>query len=514
MTLRTIKLLSLLGLIGLGLTAGCAVPQPRGEGMYRRVVEPRTNAVYHLYLPVDYVKSNGRHPLYPRFRKWPLVMTFHGMKPYDNAIPQEREWEKQADIYGYVVCAPELETSDSFMEYPLTKEHGYVLRDRDHVLAIMDHVFETTLADPDHVLSTSWSCGGYLAHYFPNRFPERFSCIATRLSNFSQKMMIEETVSRYKDRIPVAVFIGDGDLPACKSESEEAVAWYLARNFRTVRGKMIDSMGHRRIPQTAAAFFAEQIGITPLRPVEAMQTVAQVQMTEYYPPPELVAQVSPPMLLNPVLASNTRPSPTGATPYSEPIRPDNRRPPVAYTSTTAGRNYPFERATRPEPRTPTRTTGTDGITAGDSPRTNAQPARSERYSPPPVATRTPTDSNRSTTPPDETSKPRTVADAGRAKRIGIKVKGPAVGTAPYYLSYSVDVQPNVSQGADFLWKDNDQWMGDEPSGVKILETPGIHRITVLMITRDNIEYRGITTVQVLDRGAAASAGPGGNYAAP
>ncbi|MCA9256708.1 MAG: hypothetical protein KDA33_13760, partial [Phycisphaerales bacterium] len=182
-----------LGIAMLSLSTGCAVPQPRGQGQYKRVKEPRTGAIYHLYLPVDYVKNDGKHPNSPEVRKWPLVMTFHGMKPYDNARPQEREWENEADIYGYVVCAPELRTSDSFMEYPLTKEWGYVRTDRENVIAIMDDVFATTMADPQHVLSTSWSCGGYLAHYFPNRFPHRFSCIATRLSNFSAELLREET---------------------------------------------------------------------------------------------------------------------------------------------------------------------------------------------------------------------------------------------------------------------------------------------------------------------------------
>jgi dienelactone hydrolase len=277
---------------GLGLLEGCVVPQPRGQGKYALLQEPTTKAWYHLYLPVDYVWNDGRHPD-ARQDKWPLVMSFHGMKPYDSASAQEREWEQEADQYGYIVCAPKLQTSDSFMEYPLTKEHDYVLRDRENVMAIMDQVFLTTRADPQRVLSTSWSCGGYLAHYFANRYPERFSCIATRLSNFSSKLMVEETVPQYRDRVPVAIFIGDGDFPACKGESQEAVAWYTARKFR-VRGKMIDHMGHSRIPQTAAAFFAEQLGIGPLHSVEAAKTVGRVQMTDYYAPADMIARYSPP----------------------------------------------------------------------------------------------------------------------------------------------------------------------------------------------------------------------------
>ena len=100
--------------IGLSMLAGCVVPQPRGLGQYTRVQEPTTHAWYHLYLPVDYVKNNGAEAN-PSFQKWPLVMTLHGMKPYDSGLQQEREWEQQADIYGYIVCAPELRTCDSFI---------------------------------------------------------------------------------------------------------------------------------------------------------------------------------------------------------------------------------------------------------------------------------------------------------------------------------------------------------------------------------------------------------------
>jgi poly(3-hydroxybutyrate) depolymerase len=262
-------------------------------GQYTRVQEPSSGAWYHLYLPADYKKGN-QPAAGQESQKWPLVMTFHGMKPYDNARPQIKEWEEQADIYGYIVCAPELQTCDSFMEFPLTREHEYVLEDRRNVIAIMDHVFATTTADPARVLSTSWSSGGYLAHYFANRFPGRFSCVATRLSNFSAKLMAEETVPLYRERIPVAVFIGDGDFSACKRESQEAAAWYQARAFSVVRARTVDNMGHRRIPQTAAAFFAEQLGIDPRRPTDAARTLAALTMTEYFPPSDLINQLSPP----------------------------------------------------------------------------------------------------------------------------------------------------------------------------------------------------------------------------
>ncbi len=623
MRIPRICLLAVVGW-GLAVTTGCAVYQPRGEGLYSHVQEPTTKAWYHLYLPVDYVKNNGRYPG-AKVQRWPLVMTFHGMKPYDNALPQEREWEKQADIYGFIVCAPELRTCDSFMEYPLTREHGYVLDDKRNVIAIMDHLCATTLADPKRVLATSWSCGGYLAHYFPNRFPGRFSCIATRLSNFSAKLMAEETVPLYRDKTPVAIFIGDGDFPACKAESEEAVAWYTARGFRPVRGKMIDNMGHRRIPQTAAAFFAEQMKIEPLHPVEAAQTVAQVQMTDYQPPQVLLAQVSPPIgleLARTAMARRDLSSRKSSTPSTPAVVPPTRfdshlNPPtsptsppgrtVTYASTTAGQQYPFDRkpaydptphseaskpaapagvgspatstaklasaspsergnwlsttkappaakeappnqsapAANPQPRGATKTDGPVASARRDKPAESkpaSKPVAREtkpapRLMSPPAAFVSNTQGRRFTPanagsrsyePANGSRSPASAARAvGRspsgaedptldnvasarpqstvvARRVNVKLGGPAIGTSPHYMAYSADLPSDMAGGADFLWMDNGVWIGDEQRGVKILESPGLHRISVLIVTRDNVEYRGSATVQVLDRGPTAS----------
>ena len=532
-------LLSVMAGLGLGLSAGCAVPQPRGQGLCQYVQEPATKSWYYLYLPVDYIRNGGQHPD-PKVKRWPLVMTFHGMKPYDTAPAQEREWEQQADIYGYIVCAPELWSCDSFMEYPLTKEHSYVLRDKQNVIAIMQHVFASTRADPERVLATSWSCGGYLAHYFPNRFPEKFSCIATRLSNFSSKLMIDETTPRYRDKTWVAIFAGDGDLPACKYESEEGVAWYTARKFRTVRGKMIDNMGHRRIPQVAAAFFAEQLGIEPLRPLEAAQTVAQVQMTDYYPPQELVAKMSPRVpigQLGPAVAMGppSPPTPRGSAPGGLSPRA------ASYESMTAGRDYPLDRTPFYDPTPEQNGARTSTPPSAGAPPTGAgaaraAPAPKSNWLEPPAAKpgvpKTGAPGKGSPTPSPTGGEARIAKGApgpaksgvslggataaytppsnpGRspgsiARRVNVRLSGPAIGTAPHYIAYSVDLPREVLEGADCLWMDNGVWIGDEPRGVKILESPGQHLITVLAVSRENTEYRGTATVYVLDRGPSGS----------
>lgn len=93
---------------------------------------------------------------------------------------------------------------------------------------------------------------------------------------------------------------------------------------------------------------------------------------------------------------------------------------------------------------------------------------------------------------------------GRARRVNVKLAGPAIGTSPHYLAYGVDLPRELTIGADFLWMDNGLWIGDQARGVKILEAPGLHRISVLVVTADGIEYRGAATVMVLDRGQNTS----------
>jgi poly(3-hydroxybutyrate) depolymerase len=89
------------------LLAGCAVPQPRGAGQQFYKKEPQTKRGYWLYLPEDYAQGIRANPN----RRWPVVVTFHGMKPFDRASAQAKEWQYEADNYGLIVLAPELARS-------------------------------------------------------------------------------------------------------------------------------------------------------------------------------------------------------------------------------------------------------------------------------------------------------------------------------------------------------------------------------------------------------------------
>lgn len=242
---------------------GCIVAQPPGNGKVLQLHEPTTGGTYYVYLPEDYVKGN--QPL--TGKRWPLVVTFHGMRPFDDAGSQIREWQQEADRYGFVVLAPKTATSDALRQLPsirLRTVHAGVRRDEALTLAAMDDLCERVDIDPSMVLSTSWSSGGYLAHYMINRHPERFTCIAPRQSNFSSDVLDESQVPKYRD-VKVGIFYTENDFAICQRESQEAAQWYTHRGF-DVTFAVFRDLGHERRPSVAADFFARQIGVTAKTP--------------------------------------------------------------------------------------------------------------------------------------------------------------------------------------------------------------------------------------------------------
>ena len=256
-----------LALASVALSAlGCAVPQPAGEGRLSRVIETSTRRGYWLYLPKDCVGAEGGDS--SRSTKVrPLVVTFHGMKPFDCAHAQAREWEAEADRYGFIVVAPELQAMDVLGQFPVRSVDRALKSDEEATLAILEHVFATTPADRHNVLSTSWSSGGYVAHYMLNRHPDRFTCLAVRQSNFSGSILDSERTPQSLDH-PILIVSTEYDFPICKRESNEAVEWYRQHTYRALSWLRLKALGHARTPEVAADFFACLAGVAPSRPSE------------------------------------------------------------------------------------------------------------------------------------------------------------------------------------------------------------------------------------------------------
>lgn len=444
---------ALIALSVLGALAGCAVPQRSGNGQVLHRVEPTMNVGYFLYLPEDYVKHNGARPDGGR---WPLVMTFHGMNPYDSGGAQIREWQQEADRYGLIICAPELHTCNSFMQYPLRDPNlPYVRRDERAIITVMDEVCRLTQADSTRVLSTSWSCGGYIAHFMVNRYPERFSCLAVRNSNFSPDLLDPKQLPKYQD-MKVAIFFGQNDFKVCRDESLAAAAYYAQHGF-DVTARFVEGLGHERIPQVASVFFAAQIGIEPKSP----PPLGELVMHQVSPSgaPDRTTSVPRPALAA-ATAARTGSNAIFGEPdavATGPLAPAALRPTEAPTVAHDPGNAPVVHATRyrPVPRTPDPT----------PPRT--------------VPTRTPTRS------PD---------DAAVQVRVST-----TVGVAPLWISYRVELPEKYSKGSSVLWTDNGRAVSTATSGYIVLHDPGDHRLEVLVITPDDREIRRSEIITVLQK---------------
>jgi len=246
------------------MIGGCAVPQPRGRGTRFFLKEPKSGRGYFLYLPAGYTPSKA----------WPLVLTLHGMKPFDHAESQELEWESIADKDKMVVLAPDLHNSDLFMEYPLRNITRSVEQDERIVVTMINDVIRRCSIDRSKIFATSWSSGGYLLHYIVNNNPDMFAGVCARGSCFSldaNRKIPKWKIRRLAERkIPVLIYYGSNDFAGIRKESEQAVTWYKQLKMPVIR-KLVEGKGHERVPELAAGFFVSHgAAARPVQPVEIL----------------------------------------------------------------------------------------------------------------------------------------------------------------------------------------------------------------------------------------------------
>jgi poly(3-hydroxybutyrate) depolymerase len=435
----------------LALCTGCLVPQPRGEGTLQHIVEPVTQRGYYLYLPKDYVRADEAARTAQR---WPLVVTFHGMKPYDIAYYQAREWQQEADRYGYIVVAPELVSFDFFVgEFPLRTLNKTFKTDEVAALAIMDHVFASTHADPGHVLSTSWSSGGYMAHYMLNRHPDRFTCLAVRQSNFTANVLDSGATanSRYT---PVLVLGAANDILVCKTETRAAIQWYEGHGYKNLAWLWINHIGHVRTPDTAAYFFARVCGARANR---APDVLTHRQAIDGNPAGLALLAGKP-----------------------EQIAP---RPMAAAAADDAARG----RATHPRP-----------IVAQAAPELVSPPPEPEPApavpEPEPAAAPQAAHTARGAAPPARTT-----------PRVSIRVSA-AVGFEPLLLSYAAECPSDWLRKGEFAWYLDGRLIGRGVNGQRNLPRAGEYVLELVIGAPGGGEYHADRTIRVLKNATPAAGG--------
>jgi poly(3-hydroxybutyrate) depolymerase len=440
-----------LGPLALLIVGGCAVPQPRGSGKLQYVTEPSTKRGYWLYLPRAYVETDevGRQR-----RRWPVVVTFHGMKPFDSAYPQACEWQQEADRYGFIVVAPELVAPDVLRQFPVRSITPAFASDAEATLAILDHVFATTCADRQNVLVTSWSSGGYLAHYMLNRYPERFTCLAVRQSNFSDAVLDPRLTPRSRDH-PLLILTTQNDFGGVKQETREAIRWYEGHGYTNFGWVEIKGLGHERTPDTAAAFFAKVAGVEPSQPPTVLTHRQAIAGN-----PRGLALLTPRADQTAMVAAQ-KPEPATA---ASPVRPATREP---GTGSLAAANRPTPpRPVAPPPEPLASTTG--GVMTSSS---GGRPTQA-------VAAQTP----RRPAPP--------------RSPVSIRVSS-AIGVEPLVLAFSAECPADWLRTADFLWTLNGEPIASGPNGQKTITQPGEHTLGLLVVTANGAEYRVYRLIRVL-----------------
>jgi hypothetical protein len=444
--------------------SGCAVPQRPGQGKCMRLVEPETNTTYWLYLPEDYMRANGQRP---NNAPWPMVVTLHGLRPYDDANPQIRSWQEEADRYGLIVIAPALRTCDSLvMQLPLRDPSlPYVCKDEKGILAVMDEVCRRTNADPSKVLLTSFSSGGYMAHFMMNRHPERFLAMAPMGSNFNAELLDYTQIPKYR-RARIGIFFGENDLKICRDESLQAVEWYRHYRF-DVEARQVVSLGHERRPQLASAFFAEVIGITPKTPPDLANLVMHDVTTDGQPRPPSRSRAPIPLL----------PASTAAKAGSRNLADRSGENGGTVLSSSAVRRV-AEPATVAPIEPPART-----------------PSAAREPLPPPTPRR-PVRQPYSQQGPDRPI--HRIASPDESLPGGIRLQGEPEGTAPMWVRMSVELPLQDREDSSVLWLDN-----GKPIGASSLEAntvlwhPGEHTIEACVTLPNNRRTVFTKTINVL-----------------
>lgn len=241
------------------LLGGCPIPQTPGAGKILHRQCRSSDSWYYLYVPENYDFE----------RRYPMVLSLHGMKPYDKAQDHVKMWGKLADEHKFIICAPELRTSDSFGQFPLRHMGSAEVSDVNNVLGVMDEVIEDWEVDRDSVMLSSWSMGGYLAHYMMTEYGQRFAAFAPLQSNFSTDVLNAARARRFASTVPLFVFYGTVDFPGVTSESKESIEWYRRLGYR-VQVKEAE-VAHERHPELAAQFF-EQVLAQQHKQIEIVVT--------------------------------------------------------------------------------------------------------------------------------------------------------------------------------------------------------------------------------------------------
>ena len=224
-----------------GLVSGCPVTQPQDTPVPAvREVEPKTGRDYRLYVPSTYDQA----------RAWPLVITLHGTHGWDSSNAQIKEWKALAEEEGFIVAAPSLQSVQGIL--PVVRSFWFddLAVDERAVLAIIDEVSDNYNIDPNAVLLTGFSAGGYQLYYIGLRNPDRFNALIARACNSHLDIFERIELTDEARQLPIEIFWGKDDLKPLRDQSWAAFRYLRERGFCRAHRQETKG-GHFRRPEMA-----------------------------------------------------------------------------------------------------------------------------------------------------------------------------------------------------------------------------------------------------------------------
>ncbi len=229
--------------------------------------EPVTGRTYHLYIPRTYNPK----------RQYPLVLTAQGTFPFDEAAGQRNRWADVAERYGLIICSADFDSATGWLGVPNDRPAPELVRDDKAAMAIIRELKSRYNINPDGVMITGWSGGGYPAHYIGLHHPDVFRCIVGRAANFKENLVTDDVAMRAR-HMHVYVFFGEGDLPGFDQMNRDANFWYTVRGFRNFVIRRL-SGGHNPNQVEAARYFLNIVEHWPAIHIDASTAKGRAPLT-------------------------------------------------------------------------------------------------------------------------------------------------------------------------------------------------------------------------------------------
>ncbi len=231
------------------LVAGCPVTQPQQTPVPPLRQEAWAGDVkYWLYVP-SYHSTD---------RDWPLVVTLQGTYLWDSPRRQIDEWKHLAEQHGLIVVAPDLRSAQGVLPTIRSAWMEDLAADEKAILSLIDELVERYRVDPEAVLLTGFSAGGYAMYYVGLRHPERFDMLIARSCNSNEEMLAGIELTEAARQLPVMIFWGKDDLKKIQDQSWAAFGYLRQRRCFQVRHKETEG-GHLRRPELAYRTWCERL---------------------------------------------------------------------------------------------------------------------------------------------------------------------------------------------------------------------------------------------------------------